>query len=500
MEKQKIFFTSDLHFGHENVIRFDNRPFDTVEEMDEEMIKHWNAKVGKGDIVYVLGDFIWKAATNEAVSIIRRLNGQIILIKGNHDRFLHNAAAKKALAGIKDYDDICVILEDGTTRRCILSHYFIPFYNGHRYQAIHLHGHSRLTEEAAEEVRISTELNEKGYDLKIYNVGCMYWNYTPVTLDEILEKNTNGQANKNSMFGETGKITAQTSTEVLSDSLKKAIMSFILAASIKKSRGFDKYNSMLIHTARYKNPSTTLKPLVADYVAELYQGIKYHFYEAIKEFKHLWKTKFEKVSQMRLGVSYKDTWDNIAKYILPTLESTMKNIKVINGDSGDMLDYSLATSGDYIVIGGDKLSRGLTLEWLVVSYYYRNSRTYDSLLQMGRWFGYRKGWSDICRVFTTVRFINDFITVGKVIQQFKADVEDMYNLKLNPREVGQRIMYSPNLIPTARAKMKSITKYKVSFSGRIQQVITFGREYIKSNFEAAGSTDSVYNERGIIVI
>ncbi len=197
MEKQKIFFTSDLHFGHENVIRFDNRPFNTVEEMDEEMIKRWNAKVGKGDIVYVLGDFIWKAATNEAVSIIRRLNGQIILIKGNHDRFLHNAAAKKALAGIKDYDDICVTLEDGTTRRCILSHYFIPFYNGHRYQAIHLHGHSHLTEEAAEEIRITAELNEKGYDLKIYNVGCMYWNYTPVTLDEILERKAYGQANKN---------------------------------------------------------------------------------------------------------------------------------------------------------------------------------------------------------------------------------------------------------------------------------------------------------------
>ena len=200
MEKQKIFFTSDLHFGHENVIRFDNRPFDTVEEMDEEMIKRWNAKVGKGDIVYVLGDFIWKAATNEAVSIIRRLNGQIILIKGNHDRFLHNAAAKKALAGIKDYDDICVTLEDGTTRRCILSHYFIPFYNGHRYQAIHLHGHSHFTEESVEEVRITTELNEKGYDLKIYNVGCMYWNYTPVTLDEILERKAYGQANKNVGF------------------------------------------------------------------------------------------------------------------------------------------------------------------------------------------------------------------------------------------------------------------------------------------------------------
>ena len=137
MKRQKIFFTSDLHFGHENVLRFDDRPFETVEEMDDELIKRWNDKVGKGDIVYVLGDLIWKTATNEAVQIIKRLNGQIVLIKGNHDRFLHNAAAKKALAGIKDYDDISVTLDDGTVRRCILSHYFIPFYNGHRYNAVH---------------------------------------------------------------------------------------------------------------------------------------------------------------------------------------------------------------------------------------------------------------------------------------------------------------------------------------------------------------------------
>ena len=130
---------------------------------------------------------IWKTATNEAIRIIKRLNGQIILIKGNHDRFLHNAAAKKALAGIKDYGDISVMLEDGTVRRCILSHYFIPFYNGHRYNAIHLHGHSHFTAEATEEFLIAKTLNEKGYNLQIYNVGCMYWNYAPVTLDEILK-------------------------------------------------------------------------------------------------------------------------------------------------------------------------------------------------------------------------------------------------------------------------------------------------------------------------
>ena len=99
----KVFFTGDLHFGHENVLAFDHRPFETVEEMDAELIRRWNHKVGKGDLVYVLGDFIWKTRNDDAPSLVKSLNGQIILIKGNHDRFLHNAKAKEALAGIKDY-------------------------------------------------------------------------------------------------------------------------------------------------------------------------------------------------------------------------------------------------------------------------------------------------------------------------------------------------------------------------------------------------------------
>ena len=186
--KQKVFFTSDLHFGHENVILFDDRPFNSADEMNTELIKRWNKKVGKGDLVYVLGDMIWKSMNNEALKIIKELNGHIILIKGNHDRFIYNAAVKNALGGIKDYDDICVTLEDGTQKRCILSHYFIPFYNGHRYGAIHLHGHSHITEEAKEEELLVKDLNERGYNLQIYNVGCMYWNYEPVTLGEILGK------------------------------------------------------------------------------------------------------------------------------------------------------------------------------------------------------------------------------------------------------------------------------------------------------------------------
>ena len=183
----RVLFTADLHFGHENVIQFDNRPFSSVEEMDKELIRRWNNKVEKCDLVYVLGDMIWKTKNDEAEAIIKSLNGQIILIRGNHDRFLSNAKAKKALAGVKDFDDITVKLEDGSNRRCILSHYFMPFYNCHHYHAIHLHGHSHNTHEALKEVEIAKQLNDEGFINQIYNVGCMHWNYEPVTLDELLK-------------------------------------------------------------------------------------------------------------------------------------------------------------------------------------------------------------------------------------------------------------------------------------------------------------------------
>ena len=108
----EVFFTSDLHIGHENAIKFDNRPFNNVEEMTEELIRRWNSKVKPGDLVYVLGDMIWKMTNEQCKEVIQRLNGQIILIKGNHDRFVKNADVKKLFAAVKDYDDISVQLQN----------------------------------------------------------------------------------------------------------------------------------------------------------------------------------------------------------------------------------------------------------------------------------------------------------------------------------------------------------------------------------------------------
>ena len=81
----KVFFIADLHFGHKDVIAFDNRPFRNVEEMEEEMIRHWNAKVSKKDHVFVIGDMFGGVNTTHAGEIVHALNGRIHLIRGNHD-------------------------------------------------------------------------------------------------------------------------------------------------------------------------------------------------------------------------------------------------------------------------------------------------------------------------------------------------------------------------------------------------------------------------------
>lgn len=183
----RVFFTADLHFDHENVIGFDKRPWNTIEEMNQGLLERWNRKVQKGDLVYVLGDLFWKGDSKMLLKYLERLNGQIYMIKGNHDHWLHNAGVKNKLSGVKDYLDTVVPLRDGTGRRVVMSHYFIPFYNGHYHNAIMLHGHSHNTEEYEAEEKMKVWLNQNGFPCRAYNVGCMHWNYEPVLLDEILE-------------------------------------------------------------------------------------------------------------------------------------------------------------------------------------------------------------------------------------------------------------------------------------------------------------------------
>ena len=185
------YFIADLHFGHKNCLVFDNRPFKTIEEHDEELIKRWNDKVGIEDDVYILGDISWYNTTR-TIEIFKNLNGNKHLIIGNHDhKLLKNQELRSLFIEITDYKELHIPGVDGkkNSSGIVLSHYPIPCFNHHYYGWYHLYGHVHFSYEENMMRHIKYEL-ENLYNVacNMYNVGAMipYMNYTPRTLDEII--------------------------------------------------------------------------------------------------------------------------------------------------------------------------------------------------------------------------------------------------------------------------------------------------------------------------
>ena len=136
-----IFFTSDHHFGHKNIIKFSNRPFSSVEEMDETMIQRWNEKIGPDDEVYHLGDVSFHSPGN-LKKILYRLNGKIYLIKGNHEK--PAMACHFRFEWVKDYFELVIQDEEFKKghQKLILFHYAQRVWNAGHYGTYHLYGHS----------------------------------------------------------------------------------------------------------------------------------------------------------------------------------------------------------------------------------------------------------------------------------------------------------------------------------------------------------------------
>lgn len=192
----KKLYISDLHLFHNNVTKagrdFDGRPYENLEQMHDDIMQRWNKEVTNGDHVYVLGDMVWKfnaGNREEVMRILKGLNGNLHLITGNHDNMVDNPEFKKRFAEITNYKRLKDTV-NGKERTLILSHYYMPFYEGHLKGNILLHGHSHFTKEALLEMRMSEELNKAGYPCEAYNVGCMYpyMGYAPRTLQHIVDE------------------------------------------------------------------------------------------------------------------------------------------------------------------------------------------------------------------------------------------------------------------------------------------------------------------------
>lgn len=181
-------YISDTHFGHQNILRFDSRPFSTVEEMEEEIVRRWNAAVNPEDTVYILGDFCW-GKEDEWLRILDRLKGGKVLIAGNHDLKSMSSQLRRKFQDVKDYKEIT---DDG--RHVIMCHYPILLYKGsYNPNGYMLCGHVHVTRENDFLEKWTDELRSSRQDTihscgNIINVGCMmpWMDYTPRTLDEII--------------------------------------------------------------------------------------------------------------------------------------------------------------------------------------------------------------------------------------------------------------------------------------------------------------------------
>lgn len=183
-----IRYIADTHWMHRNIVAYDNRPFSSMEEMDEAMACLWNETVKAEDVTYVVGDFCWSQTYEDWAAILSRLNGRVFIVKGNHDRsaILKRLTRNGLILGWSQQE----IVKDGENR-VILNHSPMPFFiNEHQENWAHLYGHVHISYDWNMMLSMHRQIEELYLKkIRMYNVGCMipYINYIPRTLDEIEE-------------------------------------------------------------------------------------------------------------------------------------------------------------------------------------------------------------------------------------------------------------------------------------------------------------------------
>ena len=179
-------------------------------------------------------------------------------------------------------------------------------------------------------------------------------------------------------------------------------------------------------------------------------------------------------------------WEDIA----PVLPQVAEEVVVItdNSRSLERLHFDDEHPRVIVAVGGNTLSRGLTLEGLSVSFFVRSASAYDTLLQMGRWFGYRAGYADVTRIWITDEMREWFHQLATVEEEIRYDIERYETEHVRPEEVGVRIRTHPKLAITAAAKMRTATRAQASYSGRRIQTILFNHHdsaWLENNLAAA---------------
>lgn len=263
-------------------------------------------------------------------------------------------------------------------------------------------------------------------------------------------------------------------------SLQDAIMAFVLVCASRAARGRpNAHNSMLVHVSRFKDVHQQVFGQVQEWLGNLKRVVRYGSKDevAIRKMKEMWTEDFERTSSHVRGLDIgrglpSTTWSQVKEQLADAVDKIQP--QVVNSERKDVIDYdsTVAQGVSIIAIGGDKLSRGLTLEGLSISYFLRASKMYDTLMQMGRWFGYRPGYVDLCRLYTTPDLEIWFRHVSLAAEELRERLDHMAMIGSTPETYGLRIQSHDILLVTAPNKMRHAKLFQISFQGesKIQTV------------------------------
>lgn len=273
-------------------------------------------------------------------------------------------------------------------------------------------------------------------------------------------------------------------------SLHKAIKCFFLSCAARRARGQENvHNSMLIHVTRFIDVQDEIATLVENELKKYARRIEFKDDDFMRDLEQLWQYEFvETTKDVLENPSVNDSaiqplsWKHIEINLYPAVARI--EVRAVHGDTKiDRLKHKNIRPLDYydhpkglsvIAVGGNKLSRGLTLEGLTISYFLRASKMYDTLMQMGRWFGYRPGYLDLCRLFTSNELVEWYEHITVATEEMRAEFDRMGDLDKTPAEYGLKIRtHSGALVITASNKFRYKKIMELSLSGELEETYSF---------------------------
>lgn len=290
----------------------------------------------------------------------------------------------------------------------------------------------------------------------------------------------------------------------LPESLKDAVKCFILSLAIRESRIpqmekselFQRHNTMLIHISRFTLWQNTTKKLLVIYVEKLISDITSDnlsskdsiYFELEKTWYRYYAHIVENIKSY-LPKGYEDefmtpiVYDSLKKFLPEAVKDI--EIKAINSLTKEKLEYPKNNPKKIIAIGGNRLSRGFTLEGLTINYFIRTTNYSDALLQMGRWFGYRPGYLDCCKIFTSQESLDKFNSTTKCIEELEVEFKKMEEQDKEPRNFALRVKKHPGTLQITRPSiLKNAKEVKWSYEDQLEMTTKFkvNKEHIENTW------------------